>query len=203
MPRRNRQRWTDAAQLLAWALLLTPVTILLHELGHFAFAAWSGLPAQLHPTFVSGGAELGASPRWLLAAQAGGGPAVTVIMTLAGAWAYRRGERLWALAFSTAAASRLLVSTGYLLLRLFLLAIGKPFGGSPNFDEYKLAVALDQRPERFALAATAFFFAAFAWLLARAPRERRWPFMLALAAGIVAANFVWPAVMPPVLVSLR
>ena len=202
MPQRSRQRWPDAARLLAWALVLTPLTILIHELGHFAFAAWSGLPAVLHPTAVGGGAELGNAPRWLVAAQAGGGPAMTVIMILAGAWAYRRGRSLWALAFSIAAASRFLVSTGYLVIRLCLLAIGRPFGGHPNFDEYKLAEALEVQPELLAGAATVIFFGAFAWLLRRVPRGRRMPYTLALALGIVAANFAWPALMPPTLLSL-
>jgi hypothetical protein len=193
-------RWRDAATLALLAALFTPLTILLHELGHFLPALLSDLPARLHPTTVSGGASRGSGAAdWLVALQAGGGPLVTVVMGLAGAMLYGRGRRLWALAFAVAAISRLAVTTAWLGLRLVFLLLGRPYRGTPNFDEYNLALALGVPPLFTAAAATLFFALLLAWLVRRIPRGRRLAWVLVLALVIVAMNFAWPAVAPPVL----
>src|SRR3982750_2967167 len=125
-----RIAWGDVGKLALLAFVFTPVTIQLHEFGHLIVPLLAGLPAELHPGSISGGAELGAQPAWLVALQAGGGPLVTVLMGVTGATLYARDRnRLWALAFAAAAINRLLVATAWLGIRLFLLVIGKPYRG--------------------------------------------------------------------------
>ena len=200
----TRGKWADTARLAGLALVLTPLTIMLHELGHFSVGVASGLPVQLHPGSVSGGADAASgSPAWLQALQSGAGPAVTVAMSLAATIAFRRRpRRLWLLAFAAAAASRLFVSTTYLVMRGVLLVLGRPFQGTPNFDEYTTAKALGLLPEGAAALATVLAIAVFWALFAKVERGRRMPYFLALAAGIVTANFVWPALAPGTLASI-
>jgi len=193
----RHSRWSGLSTLALLTFLLTPLTIVIHELGHFAVPLLSGLPAQLHPTSVSGGAALGTQPAWLVALQEGGGPLMTIIMGAAGAAAYARDRRrVWALAFAGAAISRLLVSTAWLGLRLFLLVIGKPYGGNPNFDEHRVAEALGFSPFVTAVAATLVFAAIFAWLVGRIERGRRLAFTITMAVMVVGANLAWASVAP-------
>ncbi|MCW3798740.1 hypothetical protein OMW55_13070 [Sphingomonas sp. BN140010] len=130
--------WRGLGRLFLLATALTPVTILLHEFGHFAVAVQSGRPVQLHLTSVTGGASV-TDPAWLQAAQAGSGPLVTLILTGVGLAELRRGGHLWGLALAGAAVSRLFTDLAYLCVRLLLFALGKPFGGTPSFDEFDFA----------------------------------------------------------------
>jgi hypothetical protein len=193
-------RWSDAAKLALLTLLATPLTILLHEIGHFVVPLVAGLPAQMHPTTVSGGAMLGRVPSWLVALQAIGGPIVTLMMGLIGAVLFARNpRRLWALAFAFAAVSRFIVTTAWLGLRLLLAALGRPYAGKPNFDEYNLAIALGIPAMLTALAAT-LILAAFAyWLLRHVPRNRRLVYLIAMTAAAVVGNILWPMLAPGVL----
>jgi hypothetical protein len=204
MDGRGDDRWRAAARLGLLTLLLTPVTILLHELGHFALPLLADLPAQLHPTRVSGGASPGTSaPSWMIATQAGLGPAATVLMSLIAGALFRRDRRqLWALAFAVAAASRFLVTTFYLGLRLVVLALGLPHSGKPNFDEYNLARALGFPSEIAAAIATLFLFGVLFWLMRQVEKGRRLIYFVAMAAGIVAGNIAWAGLAPPVLATL-
>jgi hypothetical protein len=194
----------EAGLLALLTLLMTPVAILLHELGHFATPLFFDLPAQLHPTRVSGGAGLGSGlPAWMIALQAGGGPLVTILMSLGAAWLYiREPRRLWALALAIAVAGRLLVTTAYLGLRLVLLILGTPYSGQPNFDEYNLARALGITPELVVLAATAFLLGLFYLLLQRLDRGRRILFLIASMAAYALANLLWASYAPPVLATI-
>lgn len=195
-------RWADAAKLAAWTALMVPLTILIHELGHFSVGLATGLPVELRPTSVSGGAEPGAAADWLVALQAGAGPIVTVVMALVFAALYRSDpRRLWALAGAVAAASRLLVTTAFLGMRLLLLVLGRPFQGTPNFDEHNVARALGLPPMLMAAAASLFLIALYAWLLRRIARGRRLPFVLASIAGVAAGAVAWSVLPPPVLLS--
>jgi hypothetical protein len=196
-------RWSQAAKLAGWALLMAPLTILLHELGHFAVAAGTGWPAQLRPMSVSGGAEGGQLGPGLVALQAGAGLIVTVIVTLVAGLLYRGDrDRLWALAIAIAAVSRMFVTTSYLTVRAVLWVTGQPFGGKPNFDEHNVAVALGLPPVLLALVTTIFLFAVVYWLMRAVPRGRRLLFAIALVAGTALGTMAWGSLMPPVLLSV-
>jgi hypothetical protein len=191
----------DSGKLFLLSLLFTPVTILIHELGHFAIPLIFDLPAQLRPTAVSGGAALGSGhPAWMVAAQAGGGPLLTVAMGSVGGWLFiRDGRRLWALAFAVAAVSRLVVTSGYLAVRLFFAVQGRAFPGAPNFDEHNVAMALEFPPVAAAGVATGFLALVLFWLFRRVGRGSRLLFAAALALAIGIGNVAWPAFAPSVL----
>ncbi len=197
----SRERWKDSGKLFLLALLFTPVTILIHELGHFAVPIFFDLPAQLRPTTVSGGAGLGSGhPDWMVAAQAGGGPLLTVAMGLVGAWLFvRDGRRIWALAFAVAAVSRLVVTTGYLAVRLLFAVQGRTFPGAPNFDEHNIARALAFSPVLASIVATGFLVLVLYWLFRRVERGSRFRFAAALTIAIGIGNVAWPALAPSVL----
>lgn len=198
----TRSRSSDVARLGLWALLLTPITIVIHELGHFVVPLLSGLPAQLHATHVSGGAGLGRDASWLVALQAGGGPLMTVITGAAGAFFYLRDRRRhWSLAFAVAAVSRLFVAVAWLGLRLLLVALGQSYGAQPNFDEHVLAQALGVRPELTAVAAALFLCSTLYLLFRHIPRGRRFFYLVVLSAAIVISNILWRMLAPQVLAS--
>lgn len=193
----ERGRWSDAARLAGLALLLTPLTILIHELGHLSVPLVLGLPAELHPTTVLGGAGLGEAPGWMAAAQSGAGPIVTIAMSLGAAYLFARPDRpLWALAAAVAAAHRFVVTTGYLLVRLFLALIGQPYRGTPNFDEHVVAEALGFSPIALALMGTGFLVGFLVWLMRKVSKGRRFLYFLALAAGIIAGHLLWATLAP-------
>lgn len=196
-------RWSDTAKVAAWAIVLGPATVVLHELGHLAVAAASGLPAQLHPVSVSGGWEQGEANGGLAALQSAAGPAVSVAIALLGALLYARDtRRLWALAAALAAVGRMLVTTLYLGVRLQLAVTGQAYEGSPNFDEHNVATGLGMPPPLIALCATAFLFGIVYWLLRVTPRGRRILFSLALVGGLAVGLALWTMVAPEVLLSL-
>jgi len=130
--------WQGSGRVFVFALVITPITILLHEFGHLSVAVLAGRTAQLHSASVSGGVLAG-DPVWLQAAQVGTGPFVTLMLTAAGLVAYKRTNKTWALALAAAAASRFVTDLGYVGIRTFLFAFQKPFGGNPNFDELVFA----------------------------------------------------------------
>ncbi|MDB5694089.1 MAG: hypothetical protein JWO81_3152 [Alphaproteobacteria bacterium] len=194
--------WIAAAKLAFLSLLIMPLTVLIHELGHFAVPFLLGLPAQLHPSSISGGAELNKAPGWMVALQTGAGPLASLLMSLAGAALYGRDpRRLWALALAICPASRFAVTTTYLGARLLFLLEGRFYAAHPNFDEHNFAVASGLPPLLVAAAATLFLFGLIFWLLRRTERRRRIPFALALAAGIAAGATLLVTLAPPVLAS--
>jgi uncharacterized membrane protein len=138
-----------------------------------------------------------------VALQAGAGPIATIMMSVAAAYLFDRDRRrLWALAVAVAAASRFLVTTGYLIIRLFLLVMGIEFGGSPNFDEHNVAQALGLPSPILALAATLFLFALLIWLLRRVERGRRLIYLLATAGGVAAGFLLWVVLAPVPLMTI-
>ncbi|HEX8528297.1 hypothetical protein, partial [Allosphingosinicella sp.] len=197
---KGQGQWSEAGRLFLLSLLLTPVTIVIHELGHFAVPLIFDLPAQLHPTRVGGGASPGSgNPAWMVAAQAGGGPLLTVVMGLVGGWLFSRdGRRLWALAFAAAAVSRLLVTTGYLAVRLLFAVQGRRFNGTPNFDEHNIARALGFSPVIASIVATGFLALLLFWLFRRVERGSRLLFAFTLTLAIGIGNVAWPAMAPSV-----
>jgi cytochrome bd-type quinol oxidase subunit 2 len=203
MAQAKSDRWIAAAKLALLSLLIIPLTVLIHELGHFAVPLLLGLPAQLHPSSISGGAELNKAAGWMVALQTGAGPLASLLMSLAGAALYGRDpRRLWALAVAICAASRFIVTSAYLGARLLFLLQGRVYAAHPNFDEHNFAVAAGLPPLLVAAAATLFLFGLIFWLLRRTEKRRRLPFALALAAGIGAGATLWVMLAPPVLATV-
>jgi hypothetical protein len=195
-------RWIEAAKLALLAMIIMPVTVIIHELGHFATPLLFSLPAQLHPGSVSGGAELDHAPAWMVALQTGGGPLMSVLMGLGGGALYHRDpRRLWAMALAASAISRFVMDIAYLGARFLFLLEGRVYAARPEIDEYRLAEALALPPPLVSGAAAAFFLGLIWLLLRRTQARRRLPFVLALIAGIALGTNLWFMLAPPVLVS--
>ena len=193
------------ATLALLSLVLTVVTTMIHEFGHLLVPIAYGLPAELHPSSVSGGAAEGSgAPVWMQALQAGSGPILTFVMVVTGLVLQRRRPKsLFLIAFVLAAASRLTTSVLYLGLRAFVAMLGRPFTGNPNFDELKVAEILGFSPVPVTIAVTVFF-AFVIWLtLRRLARGRRAIGLLIMAVAIATATFAWPAIAPDPIATLR
>ena len=197
--------WRGLGTLALLSVVLTVVTTLIHEFGHLLVPIGYGLPAELHPSSVSGGAIEGSrAPIWMQALQAAGGPILTFVMTVTGLILHRRRPRsLFLTAFVLAAASRLATSVLYLGLRAFVAMLGRPFTGNPNSDELKVAEILGLSPIPVTIAVTVFF-AVVIWLtVSRLPRGRRTIGFLVMAASIGATTFAWPALAPDPIATVR
>jgi hypothetical protein len=126
----------------AWCVLLAPLTIVLHEVGHYAAALWVGSHNPvLHYSWTDPGnlPAKGASTDGVIGLA---GPAVTIILSLfACAWILWRGPARWAFALAICAVSRFVVAVPYTLLKIVVLLTGGSLG-APAFDEYKVGAAL-------------------------------------------------------------
>jgi hypothetical protein len=181
---------------------MTPLSIFLHELGHYTAARVFGYPALLKATSVA--SDLDQAPAWLQAFQAAAGPLVTVIVTAAAAWFYsRRGTRLWALSLAMAAPHRFLVLGAYLAVMGAVTAIGGRFGGSPNFDEFNAAQAMGLPIFWVASLITALLILYWTWLIRRIPKGKRILSIASVAAGAAAGMFLWVLMATPLLAALQ
>src|SRR5687768_12281329 len=147
VPKPTHGAATDLLKLAGWAALLAPTGIVLHELGHFAVGWYFGFPVRLNVGSVSGGPALGAAPDWIVALQASAGPLVTIaLMTIAATELVRRPLPEWALALAITAPLRFLVGGTYLFWVAKAWLENTAFSGTPNFDEYNVALALGRSP---------------------------------------------------------
>jgi hypothetical protein len=182
----------------AWPLLLAPLTILLHELGHLLTAMALGFEeAQLHFSHVEFD-EAGGSP-----VQVGlvglAGPLVTAAQIL-GAIAFHRlrpGSR-WPYALAVAAASRFLVGVPYTIVSLIVRLQGQRLQ-PPAFDEYRAGEALGWSGDLLLGLSSLMLLVTLVWLARALPRGERlmaWP---ALLLGTVAGWALWFAAGPLIL----
>jgi len=189
-------------QLAGWSALMTPLSVFLHELGHYAAARAFGYPARLKATSVA--ADLDQAPALIEAAQSFAGPAVTLLITIVAARLYARDRRrLWALALGMAAPHRYLVVTGYVAVLGLLALRGRPFGGTPNFDEYNTAQALGLPIIPVAVAITALLIAYWTWLVLRIPKGSRISCTLAIIVGAGVGMYLWVAFVTPLLAAIQ
>ena len=193
------------ATLALLSVALTVVTTTIHEFGHLLVPIAYGLPVELHPASVSGGAVVGSgAPIWMQAMQAAGGPMMTFVMTVTGLLLQRRWPgSLFLIAFVLAAASRLATSLLYLGLRAFVAMLGRPFTGNPNFDELNVAEILGFSPVLVTIVVTLIFLLVVGATARRLSQGRRMIGLVVMGAAIGAATFVWPIVAPDPIVTLH
>jgi len=123
-------------------VLLAPLTIVLHEVGHYVAALWAGSPnPALHYSWTDPGnlPTKDASTDGVIGLA---GPAVTIILSLfACAWILWRGPARWAFALAISAVSRFVVAVPYTLINIAVRLTGASLR-APAFDEYKAGTAL-------------------------------------------------------------
>ncbi len=177
-----------APVIALFTALLCILTIIAHELAHFAAAiAMGGQNVALHwadITFAPGSLDAtGLAVTWAA------GPIITHLIIL---WVWLRGRADWpALALGLGAATRNMILLPFTLK--FLL--GHDVSGFTN-DEVTVADALAMSPLPLALFATALGWSAFVLFLARAKRSGGWALLATLLVGTILGIASWGAIGP-------
>lgn len=189
---RSGMRWAAAAALAA------PVTVLLHEIGHFLAGLAMGFPdLVLHYGSVSDTAAESGMPQWQLGIQSAAGPIVTILLALVCCvYVARRGPDRWAIATGIVAPIRFLIGVVYIGYALLVWWRGGRMEGS-NFDEHNVAVA-SGLPLMLILAMEIVFLLSVWVYLFRAIRGVDWRVALAsIGVGAVAGLLMWITVLGP------
>lgn len=183
----------------AWPLLLAPITILLHELGHLAAASLLGFPdPELHFSSISHG-DISGRHSWQAGIVGLAGPAVTAFLVMVGlVLSSRRPETPFGYALAVAAASRFFVGVPYTIANLAARASGRRLE-APQFDEFKACEALGWSGDLTLGATAAIVFFVFGWLLFRLPKGSRLVGWLGLIGGTIAGWALWFTFAPIVL----
>lgn len=188
MQGRTQRLWT----LFLWSLLVGPIALLLHELGHWIVAVTAGFQPVLHAYAVSGVPEtapFGGNPAGV-AAVALAGPTVTLLLTVAGYRLWRRDPSCsWALALAFAAPLRFLVNLLF-FIGSALVALGLVVRDNPAFDEFLAARALGI-PAAALVAIGAVVLPLTWWSIFRRLDEDRWASILSLTAGSTIGIALW------------
>jgi hypothetical protein len=183
-------------KLTGWSAIMAPIGIVLHELGHYLTARAFGFSAELKAASVSGGAQLGLDPDWMVAAQAAAGPVVTLIIILFAVFQLRRRpERLWTLALAATAPLRFLVGGSYLAWATYVWWVAGTMGDG-NFDEANFAKAAGVALTPILATQLLLLFGLWAWLVATIRRGQRIVSILAILTGAFAGIGAWMTLGP-------
>ena len=180
-----------------WGLLMVPLTIVLHELGHLFAALALGFPdAALHFSSISHG-DVTLQPPWKTGMVGLAGPCVTAVLAIAGCLLMRRGAR-WTFALAMAAASRFAVGVPYTIVNMALLLTGRRLA-PPAFDEHKAATAMGWSGDLALAATSVILLGTLAWIGVRLPRGERMVGWTGLIAGAALGWALWMKVAGPLL----
>lgn len=195
----GRSWLSRAAPWGAWCVLFVPLTIVLHELGHYSAALLAGSPNPvLHYSWTSPG-DLAGQDGSIDGVIGLAGPAVTVILSVfACAWILLRGPARWAFALAVSAASRFVVEVPYTVIN----ALARLTGASlrpPAFDEYKAGIALGWSGDVL-LGSTAIVLAGVLLCVGlKLPRGERSTAWSGLVIGMILGWVCWMLLLGPVL----
>ena len=180
-------------------MFFVPLTIMLHELGHYLAALSLGSPnPTLHYSWTSPG-DLASKDSSIGGVVGLAGPAVTVILSLfACAWIVVRGPARWAFALAVSAASRFVVAVPYTVINIVARLMGASLS-PPAFDEHKAGIALGWSGDAL-LASTAIVLAGVLICvgvkLPHGERSIAWP---GLVIGTALGWIFWMAFLGPTL----
>jgi hypothetical protein len=173
-------------------VLIAPVTVLLHELGHFAAGAVFGFPELVlrYGSVDSAAAEQG-FPLWQQGIQASSGPLVTLSLTLLCCfYVARRGPHMLAVTTGLVAPVRFLIGGVYFGYAAYVWLLGGRMEGS-NFDEYNVARASGIPLEVLLAIEVMFMLGAWWYLASRTERRERWSALFAVGTGMVVGLLLW------------
>jgi hypothetical protein len=184
-------------RLAAAAMVLVPICIVAHELGHLLTALALGFPnPEFHFSAVSPG-DVSGQQQWELGAVGLAGPLVTALLTVLGIVAQRRWPRsVWPFALAIAAASRFAVAVPFSLVNIYVRLTGQRLQ-PPAFDEQKAADALGWSGELLLAFTSALLLIVIAWLVVKLPN--RWVSLPAILVGTAAGWMLWMGALGPAL----
>jgi hypothetical protein len=183
----------------AWSVLFTPLTIVLHEVGHYAAALVTGFPKPvLHYSWTDPG-KLPANSASTDGVIALAGPAVSLILAFfACVWILWRAPVRWAFALALCAVSRFVVAVPYTLINIAVRLIGGSLR-PPAFDEYKAGTALGLSGDALLASTTIVLVGVLVFVGRKLPRGERsiaWP---GLVIGTILGWACWMLLLGPVL----
>lgn len=185
----------------AWCVVLAPLAIVLHEVGHYAAAAWVGSENPvLHYSWTDPG-NLPAKSASTDGVIGLAGPAVSIILALSAcAWILVRGPARWAFALAIGAVSRFVVAVPYTLINLVVRLMGGTVG-APAFDEYKAGTALGWSGDALLASTVVVLVGVLVFVGRKLPPGERSVAWSGLIAGTVLGWICWmlllgPAVLP-------
>lgn len=191
------KKWKWVLSLSGASILLVPVGILLHELGHLFTALALGFPnPEFHYGAVSPG-DVTKQAQWELGAVGLAGPLVTALLTVLGIAAHRVWRfSVWPFALAVAAASRFAVAVPFSLANVYVRLSGQRLA-PPAFDEQKAADALGWSGELLLGVTSATLLIVVAWLVIKLPY--RWLSLPAILVGVASGWALWMGALGPVL----
>lgn len=170
-----RARLFESGRYALWTTILAPVSVVLHELGHFVIGFVHGYPVRLRPSSVGGGPRLPGDDSFLVGLGAFAGPLVSVLLAFfACAVIARFGPRPPFVVIAVVAPLRSIVIVVYLVFQI-IAAVRGVSAGTPNFDEFNAATAWNLPVLPVAIVAVALMIGIWVWTLGRLPRRSRWP----------------------------
>lgn len=194
-----RSWFSRAAPWVGWCVFFVPVTIMLHELGHYLTALLAGSP---NPTIHYSGSSPGdfAGNDGPIGAAIGlAGPAVTVILSaFACAWILLRGPARWAFALAVSAVSRFVVAVPYTVLSILARLTGSSLS-PPVFDEHKAGTLLGWSGDALLASTTIVLIGVLLCVGLKLPRGERsvaWP---GLVIGTILGWACWMMLLGPAL----
>ena len=178
--------------------MVTPVTIVLHELGHFfAAKAFGASDVALHYDAISNG-TLGTSfPLWQQGLEAAAGPFVTLVLVLGCVSAVVcLGPRVMLIAMAFAAGSRsVILGWGYLIVRIV-----NPRGAGSGFgDELIMARGFGLPLDAVVSVSTLIVMVAWWYLLGQIKKNQRVPASIGILLGTIAGVSLWMLLLGPLL----
>ncbi|MGH7602360.1 MAG: hypothetical protein ACRENK_00025, partial [Gemmatimonadaceae bacterium] len=168
-----------------------PLTIVLHEVGHYLAAIWVGSAnPTIHYSWTNPGdlTVARASANGIIGLA---GPSITILLSaLACAWILLRAPARWAFALAITAVSRFVVAVPYTVIKVVVRLLG---GGvrPPAFDEYKAGVALGWSGDALLASTTLVLAAVLVCVAVKLPRGERAVAWSGLIIGTALGWICW------------
>jgi hypothetical protein len=185
----------------AWCVLFVPLTIVLHELGHYLAAVLAGSPnPALHYSWTNPG-DVAAKGSAITGVIGLAGPAVTIVLAAFGClWIRLRSPAQWAFALSVSAVSRFVVAVPYTVVNTAIRLGGRRLR-PPAFDEYKAGTALGWSGDALLASTVVVLVAVLVCVGTKLPRGERLIGWAGLVTGTLVGWIVWmfflgPALLP-------